>query len=127
MSNRAQRRAAKKIKRPAYHGMTEEQKLEALFKNGITNEDITKAFEEGYNSGFAHASPSVIKTAYAAVALAAHRQLKFGRERIKKLLREVDDIIVETLTSDEAIEQVWDEAGLHLDFEIIEGSVVKTE
>lgn len=127
MSNRAQRRAAKKIKRPAYRGMTEEEQLEALFKNGITEKDITKAFEEGYNSGFAHASPSVIKTAYAAVALAAHRQLKFGRERIKKLLREVDDIIVNTLTSEEAIEQVWDETQLHLDFEIIEGSVIKTE
>ena len=67
--NRQQRRAQKKPKVPEYRKLTIEQRKERLVKNGITPEDLKRAYDNGFKQGFAEASPSTFKIIYAAVCL----------------------------------------------------------
>lgn len=119
--NRAQRRRQEKQNRskkiPSHKRMTKEQKMEALVKNGITIADLEREWNDGYEQGFKEASPGVIKTIYAAIALAAKEELKFGIKRTKKLLEAIDNHVCDTLTSAEIIEEVWEKIGLKLDFD----------
>lgn len=74
--NRQQRRKIerqnRKITRPAYKGMTKEQRMDALVKNGITAEDLKQEWHDGFEAGFREACPATVRTLYAAVLLAAH-------------------------------------------------------
>ena len=119
--NRAQRRKQEKLNRskkiPAYKKMTKEQRIAELVKNGITADDLDREWEAGYKEGFNQASPSIVKTIYAAIALAANNVYGFGRKRTKRLLKAVDDLVVDSLTSAEIVEEVWNKIGLKLDFD----------
>lgn len=94
--------------------MTKQQKINALIKNGIRPEDVEQAYREGFEEAWAEATPGVLRTCYAAVALALHRELGYGRKRCVRILGAVDDIISETLTSQEAVDKVLEEIGLVL-------------
>lgn len=83
-------------------------------KNGITTEDLQKSFKEGFDEGFSAASPEITKTAYAAVVLALRQEFGFGRERCKRALIAMNNHILNTLDSIEAIDKVYDEIGLIL-------------
>lgn len=99
-------------------GMTREQRKAQLFKNGITDKDVEKAYRQGYEAGFSDASPAIVKTLYAAVILALRRdpKLRFGRKRCQRVLCAVDSLIMEYMTSQEAIDAAFDEIGLLIDF-----------
>lgn len=114
--NRAQRRAQQKAT-PAYLRGTREQKVKALLKNGITPEDLEREYERGFKEGFKAAAPATFKAIYAAVCKALRKLYKFGRYRCSKVLMAVDDIVVNALTSEEIIEDVWEEIGLRLNFD----------
>lgn len=117
--NREQRRKAKKQaprKTPAYRRMTIEERKDALVKNGITPDDLQKAFDKGWKEGFNCATSPVLKTIYAAACLTLHSLEGYGRERCKRFLQALDACVIDTLTSTEAVEKVWDEIGLELDF-----------
>lgn len=59
-----------------------------------------------------------MRTLFAAVALALKRdKVHFGWRRIKRILNAADQITVEHLTSQEALDQVWEEVGLQLRFD----------
>ena len=119
--NRQQRRKIerqnRKIKKPSYRGLTHEEKLEKLFRNGITADDLKQEWHNGFHAGFQQATPAHFKTIYAAIALAAHEQLGFGPTRCKRLLDAVDSIVLNTLCSQDAIDEVLDKLKLHLQFE----------
>lgn len=119
--NRQQRRKIerqnRKIKKPSYRGLTHEQRLEKLFRNGITAEDLKQEWHDGFDAGFKAASPSAIRTIYAAIALAAHNELGFGQTRCKRFLDAVDAIVVNSLCSQEAIDDVYDKLKLQLQFD----------
>lgn len=115
--NRQQRRAKAKAT-PAYRrGMTREDKIKALYKNGITAEDLKKNYDLGFEAGKHAAITFTFKTCYAAFIMALKREFKFGHERCRKALIAADDIVVESLSSEEAIDQAWEEVGLYLDFD----------
>ena len=117
MSNRAQRRAAAKATPRYKRGLTKEDKIKKLYKNGITADDLQKSYTDGYREGQKDGVNYSLKTCYAAFILAMRKELGFGRERCKKLIRCADEIVCNALTSEETIEQVWNEIGLHLEFE----------
>lgn len=114
--NRQQRRAQKKEKVPAYHRLTIEERKEKLMRNGITPEDLTRAYENGYNHGFSDACPSTFKSIYAAVCLVLNEKHGFGRKRCRDVLNAVDTCVIDQLTSTEAIDAVYEKIGLELDF-----------
>lgn len=118
--NRQQRRAAKQSapkKKPVGHNLTTEEKKARLLKNGITVEDLQRNYELGYAKGIKDASMPTIKVIYAAVCLAMNKHWGFGRKRCVKLLRAVDEQLLETLTSAEAVQAVWDKMHLELHFD----------
>lgn len=112
--NRAQRRAqAKQI--PSYRrGMTKEEKMKALFKNGITSEDLEQEWNRGYRAGLADAGVPVFKQAYAAACLTLHEQFGCGQIRCERFLKAMDEKITMTLTSQEIIDEVFDQIGLRI-------------
>lgn len=129
--NRQQRRKIerqnRKITRPAYKGMTREQRMDALVKNGITAEDLKNEWHDGFEAGFREACPATVRTLYAAVLLAAHDVYRFGQQRAVRLLNAVDRHMVNTLCSQDAIDQVFDTLGVTLQFEDPTESTVQVE
>ena len=133
--NREQRRAQKKAQRgqpkpkhPQYLRMTKEQRMDALVKNGITIKDLEENYNKGYEAGFAVASGPVIKTCYAAVCLALNELHGFGMKRCKDVLNLVDEKILFSITSMEAIEEVWQKIGLQIDFnEVVSDRITERE
>ena len=115
MSNRAKRRADKK-KMSRYQRMTPEQQNAAMMKNGISPKDLQDAYDRGLKDGINRASDYCMKDAYAGFLLAAHEVFGFGRERCKRLLYAADERVVNSLASDEAIEEVYRMVGVKIDF-----------
>ena len=97
--------------------MTKEQRIASLIQNGITPEDLEKEWHDGYNTGWAKASPGASKTCYAAFALALHELYGFGKNRLERVLNRADNLIIEYLTTEEIIDAVYKEAGLKLNFD----------
>lgn len=127
MSNRASRRAENK-KKSRYQRMTPEQKQIAMMKNGISANDLQEAYNKGYNEGVRRASDYCLKDAYAGFLLAAHEVFGFGRDRCRRLLYAADDRVVNSLASDEAIDEVFEKVGVSINFfdpdritEVLEG------
>lgn len=127
MSNRADRRKAKKASRgvPGYHRLTADDRIAAMCKNGITPKDLEKEFERGRMDGFKTAAEPMLKTCYAAICLALNDVHGFGAKRCFDVLTAVDDYVANTLVSAEAIEEVLDRMGLELDFDSPEGHIMR--
>lgn len=113
--NRKERRAAIKSK-PSYLRETKEELTKRLIKNGITLDDLKDEFQKGYHAGFKAASEPVIKGCYAAICLALNDLYGFGHKRCGDVLLAVDNHITMSLTSKEAIEEVYKRMGLRIDF-----------
>ena len=117
--NRQQRRAAKKAapkKKPDWTKLTREERQEKLFRNGITDKDLKKAFDDGYKAGFTETSDSVIKTIYAAICLALNDEFGFGRDRCARALNRTDYHVLNTLTSQEIVDDVYNRMKLAIYF-----------
>ena len=78
--------------------------MERIQKNGITIEDMHEIEEHG------------IRTSYAAICLALNELHGFGTKRCEAVLNAVDEKLVYTLTSEEAIQEVWDRMKLRINF-----------
>lgn len=113
--NRQQRRAQQKAV-PGYLRGSKEDKIKALLKNGITPQDLEQEYRKGFEAGFKAAAPATFKAIYAAVCLALHDLHGFGRKRCAQVLTTVDGHVLETLTSEELIDDVWSKIGLQLAF-----------
>lgn len=115
MGNRASRRSDKK-KLSRYQRMNPVQKEIAMIKNGITQKDLDDAYRRGYNEAVDITSNFCLKDAYAAFLLAAHEEFGFGHARCKRLLHAADNKVVNSLSSDEAIDEVFKTLGLRVSF-----------
>lgn len=58
----------------------------------------------------------MVKSCYAAICLALHELHGFGKKRCRDVLNCVDAKLLETLTSAEAIDEVWRTIGLEINF-----------
>lgn len=92
--------------------MTAEQKKAALFKNGITSEDLKRSHDEGYKLGV----ETSVATCYAAFCLALKEKFHFGQQRLMRALLAADEHVVMTLDNAELIEKVFKETGIQLNF-----------
>lgn len=117
--NRTQRRAAKKAapKQPAWKKLTVEERKAALIKNGISVSDLEKAGKDAYKRGYDDGVTTTYKSIYAALCLALNETMGFGKKRLRDVLQKTDQIVLEQLTSMEAIEEVWNKIGLQLVFD----------
>lgn len=116
MSNRQQRRAANK-KKPAYLRESPQELAKKLVKNGITADDLKRNYDTGFADGFKAAGEPIVKGCFAAVCLALNELHGFGKKRCYDVLSAVDRHMLYSLTTDEAIQEVWDKIGLQLLFD----------
>lgn len=113
--NRKNRRAAIKAK-PSYMRESKEQIIKRLIKNGITEDDLRSEYNKGYSKGFKDSAEPVIRGCYAAVCLALNDLHGFGQKRCADVLRLMDNHLTMSLSSTEAICEVYERMGLRLDF-----------
>ena len=114
--NRAQKRAKQKAT-PKHLRMTKEQRTQALIRNGITPRDLKQEYKKGYETGFRDAAPCVIQTEYAVICLALNKLHGFERELCADVLQCVDEHMLNSFTSVEVIEEVWEKIGLKINFD----------
>lgn len=115
MSNRAQRRAAYKAK-PKWQKLSKDQKINALLKNGITPEDLKRSYTDGYDHGREDGINGTYQTAFAAVCLALNEVNGFDAEACCLVLEKAQEHIINTFSSPEAVQKVYKQLGLTLDF-----------
>ena len=113
MANRKERRAANKAL-PAWQRQTREQKMAALVRNGITPEYVDAECKRHYDAGYSNGCEHTLKMIYAAVCLAANDLHGFGRKRCKDLLTAIENHVLISLTSVEAMDAVYERMGLRI-------------
>ena len=110
--NRAQRRAAQR-QVPGYkRHMTDEERLRAVYKNGITADDL----EDSYREGWRDACRYSMRVCYAAAVLALRELEGYHTKRNTRFLRLMDDKVTNALSSDEAIDEAYRVAGVRICF-----------
>lgn len=117
--NRKQRREAKRDapkKKPIFHNMTKQERIERICKNGITLDDLKRNYDDGFNAGYKLAGEDTVKACYAALCLALHELYGFVEKRCKDVLNAVDNTILYRLTGDDLIQGVFDKIGLTINF-----------
>lgn len=90
--------------------------MDKLQRNGITVEDLKANYEKGRNDGFHEAAEPIWQGCFAAVCLALNDLYGFGKKRCSDVLNAVDQHMAYTLTTEEAIQEVFQRIGLELDF-----------
>lgn len=107
--------------------MADNETFQRISRNGITLEDMHKAETEAYNNGIVAGKDATIRTCFAAICLALHEQHGFGKDRCAKVLNNVYDKMVFSLTSEEAIQEVYEKIGLEIRFtgDILDDAVVE--
>ena len=96
--------------------IADNEAFQRISKNGITIEDMHKAETDAYSKGVQDGKDGAVKTCFAAICLPLHELHGFGKERCSKVLNDVYDKLQFTLTSQEAIQEVYDTIGLQIRF-----------
>lgn len=90
--------------------------FERIQRNGITVEDMYRAENEAYAKGISAGKDATVRTCFAAICMTLHELYGFGKDRCSKVLNDVYDKLVYSLTSDDAIQEVYDTMGLEIHF-----------
>lgn len=111
--NRKERRDARKAL-PRYQRLSPEQKMAGMIKNGITPDYVDKECDKAYARGRDAGLEFAMRLCYAAAVLGANDAFGFGHKRCNDLLQAMDHHVVYSLTSDDAIEEVFRRVGLKI-------------
>lgn len=114
-------RAKKKIRRPLPPVNQDAIDARRMVRHGITPKDLEEAGKRGFEQGANASREFILKTAYAAAAMAymdecKERNIPCDREQVRALLIRMDDCICNALTTEEIIDDAWRQVGLHLEF-----------
>jgi hypothetical protein len=109
--NRKQRRAAARQQTVSLP-KSQEKLIAGMYKNGITDKDLKAEWYKGVEAGRAEG----IYSCYAATILAAKDEFKFGKKRLMRLIRRLDQHVCDTLSSKEAIDNVYEKTGIRITF-----------
>ena len=106
--------------------MVDNAAFERINRNGITLEDMKNAEDQGRQDGFRAGREETLIICYASFILAMHELYDFDVDQCMNALNLADEKITYTLTSADAIREVYDEMGLTLNFaEAIPGERVQ--
>lgn len=92
-------------------------KMDRLQRNGITVADLKENYDKGWHDGFYESGDMVIRSCYAAICLALNDLYGFGQKRCMAVLNVMDQHLTMTLTSQEAIDEVYNRMGLQIEFQ----------
>ena len=109
--------------------IADNEAFQRISKNGITIEDMHKAEEDAYSKGVKDGKDATVRTCFAAICLTLHEMHGFGKERCSRVLNDVYDKLRFTLTSQDAIQEVYDTIGLQIRFnaDVTEDAVTEVE
>ncbi len=74
------------------------------------------AYNMGYNQGLQRGNEFSLKDAYAAALLAMRELCRYGKKRGRRLLKKMDEIVINRLLTEDLIDQVFAEMGVRIDF-----------
>lgn len=107
--------AAKASRDPAYMAeITRRQAAQraAWAKNGITKDDLKKAYDDGYKCAQQDLIGCNMKMFYGSLALALHSVYGFAEKRTLRVMEEVQRLMCEEFDSDELFARVKRETGI---------------
>lgn len=109
--------------------IADNEAFKRISKNGITIEDMHRTEMEAYAKGVQDGKDGAVKTCFAAICLTLHELHGFGKERCCRVLNDVYDKLRFALTSQDAIQEVYDTIGLEIHFnaDVTEDAVRGTE
>lgn len=93
-----------------------EQLRAQFFRNGITDDDIQKAFEDGIKQGQKQAEDFVFHTVYAAFLITMIDGRGMEQDEAIDILREIDNQVVLCVEDQELIEQAFEKTGVELNW-----------
>ena len=95
----------------------QQAKLDAKVKAACkTNPMMQAAYTAGYNDGAQFAVRCTIKDCYAAALLAMRDLGGYGEKRGKRLLRKIDEIVVNRLTTEDLMDEALQKVGVRINF-----------
>lgn len=115
-ANRAQRRKAEREQMRNWVRMDRHNQVLSLQRNGITEQDLNQAREDGYRDGYMYAAEGFLKKMYAAVGA---ELLDAGntKEEVLTFIKGVDHRFSVMFDADEEINAVSEKLGLFLNID----------
>ena len=98
------------------HRMADNAAFQRINRNGITVEDLKRAEDDGRRDGYRVGKEETLIIAYASFILALNEMCGFDGDKCREILNLADEKITYTLTSADAIREVYDTMGITLNF-----------
>lgn len=89
-------------------------KLAEIERNGITAEDLKANYDLGYHDALVWGTEYFQPFFYAAIAIVAKRELKYGKTRNLRLLHEIQQTMLEEITVYDILERAKQETGIDI-------------
>lgn len=96
--------------------MADNEAFQRISKNGITIEDLKNAEDQGRSDGYRVGKEETLIICYASFMLALNEVCGFDGEKCMEILNAADEKVTYTLTSAEAVKEVYDAMGVTLNF-----------
>ncbi len=122
--NRAERRKQQKAVPGWMRNLSSNEALTRMAKNGITAQDMLREYRRGYTDGSDEAQRACVRLLYAAACVAARRAFRFGKKRIRRLMRAMDEALEMCIDDADMVAQAEQETGYKLRFRGDNGSVI---
>ena len=90
--------------------------VQRIQRNGITIEDMHRSEQEAYAQGVNAGKDATVRTCFAAICMTLHEMYGFGKDRCSNVLNDVYEKLTMALTSEDAIQEVYDTIGLEIHF-----------
>lgn len=115
-ANRAMRRKQERDQIRAWKNAGQLEQVLSLQRNGITENDLNKAYKDGYNEGYMYAAEGFMRKMYAAMA---KELIDAGNSRddVISFVRGVDHRFAVMFDADEEIEDVYNLIGVHFNID----------
>ncbi|MBP5710011.1 MAG: hypothetical protein J6W84_03435 [Bacteroidales bacterium] len=96
--------------------MADNEAFQRINRNGITLEDLRNAENQGRSDGYRIGKEETLIICYASFILAMHELHGFDADQCREVLNLADEKVTYSLTSADAIKEVYDTMGLTLNF-----------
>lgn len=115
-ANRAQRRKAEREQMRTWQRMDRHDQVLSLQRNGITEQDLNKAREDGYRDGYMYAAEGFLKKMYAAIG-AELLDAGNSKEEVLTFIKNTDHRFSVMFDADDEIKEISERLGIWLNID----------
>ena len=112
-ANRAMRRRQEREQMHEWVRTGQAEQAKRLIRNGITQQDLDKSYQEGHLDGYKQGTDKTLRTVYAGVALELLDNGNSTEDTIS-FLRNLDNRLITSIDAKEDIEEVFERTGIML-------------